>query len=403
MNMKRIAANILFFLIILAAVAGVSQAQEEPDPSKPFTSANNRFALDIYRKLAVGDKNVFLSPYGISMSMAGIFGGAKGRTESEIAGVFHFTRNKEKLFASFYGSKQPLSDFSDPEVVQISIANRLWRQKGIDLLPSYLKLVKEYFEEEPGELNFKEDAENSRVAINKWVEEKTGSKITELFPEGEITKLTRLVLTNAVYFKGKWTLPFKPKNTKNAPFYLAKGKSRQVQMMKQTSFFGYTKDAECQVVEMPYGYREFSMIILLPKKLDGLGNLEKTLTEERLRKMISDLGSREVNLSVPKFKINSDFNLEKILEKMGLKTVFNLSADFSGLTGGKDVFVSSIIHKTYISIDEYGTEAAAATGVSMAAADGQVPVDFVVDHPFMFIICCRTTGEILFIGRVASF
>ena len=229
------------------------------------------------------------------------------------------------------------------------------------------------------EVDFVKQTEAARRTINRWVERQTRDKIKDLLAKGTLTPMTRLVLTNAIYFKGDWASQFKKKNTKDAPFKLSAGKSVKAPMMK------------------------LSMVIFLPKKVDGLPDVEKSLGKTGPDALLKKLHEQEVVVSVPKFKMTSQFGLKKVLTAMGMKDAFTGKADFSGMNGRKDLFISAVIHKAFVDVNEEGTEAAAATAVVMVggAAPAPPPV-FRADHPFLFLIRHEKTGVVLFMGRVMS-
>jgi len=236
------------------------------------------------------------------------------------------------------------------------------------------------------------------------VEKKTNNKIKNLIPKGVLDSMTRLVLTNAIYFKGNWARQFKEERTKDSPFTLADGQKVDVAMMNQTADFPYMETEDFQGLELPYVDDELSMIILLPKEFDGLDEFEKTITSENLSKWMGELRKREVRVSVPKFKMTSQFALASVLKSMGMTDAFSSNADFSGMNGKRDLFISAVIHKAYVDVNEEGTEAAAATAVTMkltSIGPAQIPV-FRADHPFLFLIRDNHSGSILFIGRVMN-
>jgi serpin B len=255
------------------------------------------------------------------------------------------------------------------------------------------------------EVDFVTAAEAARKTINDWVENQTNSKIKNLIPEGVLDSMTRLVLTNAIYFKGNWARQFKKERTQNVPFTLLNGNKVDVPMMSQTADFNYIQTESFQGLELPYVNNELSMIILLPKNSNGLPELEGTVTINNLSKWLNELRKREVIVFVPKFKMTSQFGLADVLKAMGMTNAFVPDvADFSGINGKRDLFISAVIHKAYVEVNEEGTEAAAATGVVMkltSAGPTQTPV-FRADHPFLFVIRDNHSGSILFIGRVMN-
>ncbi|GAI76663.1 unnamed protein product, partial [marine sediment metagenome] len=254
------------------------------------------------------------------------------------------------------------------------------------------------------EVDFAGATETARKTINAWVEKKTKDKIKELLKPGVLNRLTRLVLTNAIYFKGNWDSQFEKARTQPAPFTLTDGKKVNVPMMNQTEKFKYTEAESFQALELPYVDNELSMVILLPKETDGLSDFEKTLTAGNLSEWLGKLRKRKVIVSVPKFRMTSQFSLAAVLKSMGMTDAFVPdAADFSGMNGKRDLFISAVIHKAYVEVNEEGTEAAAATGVviGVTSMPARPPV-FRADHPFLFLIRDNRTGSILFIGRVMN-
>jgi serine protease inhibitor len=385
--------------------------------SQRIVEGNNRFALDLYAKLRGRQGNLFLSPYSISTALAMTYAGARGSTASQMAEVLHFrvatdaktqqppTAMDRERFASMFGRViKDLNARGRKGSYTLTVANALWGQKGYGFLGQFLKSVRMNYDGWLNEVDFVAATEKARKTINAWVEKQTNDKIKDLIPPGVLDPMTRLVLTNAIYFKGNWARQFKADQTKDAPFTLADGSKIQTPMMNQQAEFGYMETDSFQGLELPYANDELSMIILLPKTVDGLGELEKTLTVENLSQWLSRLFPREVIVSAPKFKATSQFSLASVLGAMGMKDAFTPAADFSGMDGKRDLFISAVIHKAYVDINEEGTEAAAATGVTMrltSIGPSRIPV-FRADHPFVFLIRDNHSGSILFIGRLTN-
>ncbi|HEY5505792.1 MAG TPA: serpin family protein, partial [Sedimentisphaerales bacterium] len=253
------------------------------------------------------------------------------------------------------------------------------------------------------QVDFSTQTEPARKTINAWVESKTRDKIKELIKPGMLDSMTRLVLTNAIYFKGKWESPFKPERTEDSPFVLPDGQKVNVLMMNQTGKFDYMETNDIQVLEMPYVNNDLSMVILLPKKFDGVKDLEREFTSENLAGWLAKIHKREVRVFIPRFKMTSEFELARVLGAMGMPDAFSGKADFSGMAGNKDLFISAVVHKAYVDVNEEGTEAAAATGVAMKLTSIREPLPvFRADHPFIFLIRDNQTGSILFLGRLEN-
>jgi len=417
----------LVFAVATMIVAGCvaaenATAKEETQDSGEHVmvvQGNNKFALELYAKLQGGDGNLFFSPYSISTALAMTYAGARGQTASQMAEVLRFpvgtNRTMESSAARLLDPQRFASEFGElvkdlnargqEGAYELSVANALWGQKGYGFLAGFLELIDKHYGGRLNEVDFAGATETARKTINAWVEKKTNEKIKNLIARGILDSMTRLVLTNAIYFKGNWARQFEEDRTKEAPFTLADGRKVDVAMMNQTAKFGYMEADTLQGLELPYVDDELSMIVLLPKEHDGLGELEEALTLENLAQWLSKLRKREVVVSVPKFKLTSQFSLASVLKAMGMKDAFSGSADFSGMNGKRDLFISAVIHKAYVDVNEEGTEAAAATAVTMkltSVGPAARPPVFRADHPFLFLIHDNQSGSILFIGRVMN-
>lgn len=360
----------------------------------------NQFACNLYKRLADDPCNLFFSPYSISSALAMTYAGARGDTEEQMAEVLGFLLPQEKLHAAFSSLKGRLAAPA-VEGRRLDIANALWAERDFGFLPAYIELTKKYYDAGLYEVNFLQEAEKVRLRINAWVEEQTNNKIKDLLPVGVLDVMTRLVLTNAIYFKGDWEVQFKPENTKLSPFHLGPNRQIEVSMMYRQGEFGYGEFDGTQVLELGYAGGDLSMVVLLPEKV-GLADLEVSLTAELLGDWLGRLEKRKVMVFLPKFKQTSEFSLGGVLSKMGMPDAFCGRADFSGMTGRADLHISAVLHKAFVEVNEQGTEAAAATGVIMrttAAGPNTVPV-FRADRPFIFLIREVTTGGILFMGRL---
>ena len=400
-------------MMIAGCVAAESEPlNEESDKQGMIVQGNNTFALDLYAKLQETDGNAFFSPYSISTALAMTYAGAREQTATQMVEVLHFPVKTQtgdlgrQQFALVFGELvKKLNTRGEDGAYELSVANALWGQKDYGFLTKFLELVEKHYGGRLNEVDFVGATETARQTINAWVEKKTNDKIKNLIPKGVLDSMTRLVLTNAIYFKGNWARQFKEDKTKEAPFTLSGGKKVDVAMMNQTAKFGYMETDTFQGLELPYVDNELSMIVLLPKKYDGLGELEQSLTLEHLSQWQSKLVKREVVVSIPKFKLTSQFSLASVLKAMGMTDAFSSSANFSGMNGKRDLFISAVIHKAYVDVNEEGTEAAAATAVTMrltSMGPSSRPPVFRADHPFLFLIRDNQSGSILFIGRVMN-
>ena len=397
------------FCIMQLVPGGMAGAAPGEDSGKDagqlaaLVAGNNEFAIDLYQKLSASnqDKNVFFSPLSISTALGMTYAGARGNTETQMAGVLHFGLPQDELHAAFAALAGKLNR-PDAQGYRLKIANALWGQKDYPFAASFLDLVKKYYEGGFNTVDFAGDTEGSRQIINLWVEKNTAGKIKDLLHQGDISRLTRLVLTNAIYFKGDWAAKFKPEETRTAPFYVRPGETADVSMMHQTGRFGYAAPDGLQVLELPYAGGELSMIVLLPR--DGAEDLDAKLAAGELNSWLAGLEEREVAVYLPKFKFEARYGLGGLLAKMGMPDAFDLPpADFSGMTGGKDLYISKVIHQAFIEVNEEGSEAAAATAVVMNTKSVAPPIpEFKADRPFVFLIRHKPTGAILFMGRVVN-
>jgi serpin B len=375
-----------YFLI--AALLPVLAVAAEPGPGL------NRFGSNLYEQLAKsGQKNLILSPYSISGALSMAIAGAKGETESEMTRVLgphaDLVAIAERLRKA---GNQGENVFLD--------ANRVWLEREFTVLPDFRRTLEGAYGAPFQSVDFRKDVEAARREINSWTEEQTKGRIRDLFGPGVLTPDTRLVLTTAIYFYGKWDQPFDPAKTRPDSFTTAGGASVQTDFMNQTANFGYAETAAGQFLEMRYAGTGIAFDILLPKA----GKPLETPTPERLTAWLGSLQNRRVKATVPKFRVESEFSLAPALKTLGMKTAFTTSADFSGIDGRRDLFLSAVVHKAFVDVAEAGTEAAAATGLSFALASARIDPDpvFRADHPFVFLIRDTRSGLILFSGRLMN-
>ncbi|MHC9542542.1 MAG: serpin family protein [Vulcanimicrobiota bacterium] len=393
-DMIVILSLILFFLSVSMQIASAQN-----DNLKAAESINS-FAMDLYEKLSPGNDNVFFSPYSISTALAMTYLGARGKTADEMAAVLHFTLPPAEMHNALGSLVKELNARGKDGSFQLVVANRLWGQTGYKFLQSYIKDAENYYGSGLTELEFAKEAEKSRRIINTWIEKQTAGRIKNLIPSGLIDSTTVLVLTNAIYFKSEWGTQFDKNKTHKEPFFITKSKSVDIDLMNKQLDCLYFKNDEVAVAEIPYKKGELSMLILLPVKKDGLKNLESTLTTQRLKEFTAGLKLSKVNVSMPKFKVTGSLlKLKPILMTLGMNAPF-ARADFSGIDGTTQLFISDVLHKAFVDVNEEGTEAAAATAVvsirgGMARRDAPV---FKADHPFIYMIRHRKSEAILFMG-----
>jgi serine protease inhibitor len=406
--------NRILTVHLLAAVAIVCLASNATasDTAKPVPLAqkqavvdgNNAFALALFSKLqAESEGNIVLSPYSVSAALAMAYAGANGKTATEMADVLHFTLPQNQLPTAFAAVAAELHGDPKPQGYQLRLANRLWGQTGQTFLPAFLQVTRDDYGAELAQVDFAHNAEAARKTINDWVAKNTEEKIKDLLAPNTLNPTTTLVLTNAVYFKSDWMQKFELASTHPAPFLLTREKHVMTPMMRQTAMFAYRADEDVQILELPYVHRNLSMIVLLAREVNGITDLDKKLSPKTLAAWTSGLKMQPVEVLLPKFKVTSKFQLDKSLGSLGMPQAFSGNADFSGMTGVRDLFISAVIHKAFIDVSEQGTEAAAATAVAMARAGRpqEHPV-FRADHPFVFLIRDNRTGIILFLGRVTN-
>jgi serpin B len=386
----------------------VRNADAEPpkSPDKNVVQGNNQFSFDLYRQLdkeKPGD-NLFFSPASVSLALTMTAAGAKGQTEVEMAKTLHLADILPQAHAEYGQLLKQWNGEKKDRGYQLLIANRLWGQKGFKFLDSYLSLTRKDYGAELGIVDFADQPETARREINAWVEKQTADKIKDLFPKGSIDASTTLVLANAIYFKAAWMIPFEKKRTSDEEFNVSATKKVKVPMMRQKRFFSYMENDALQTLELPYKGGTLSMMVLLPRKIDGVAELEKSLTAEKIDEIRSKYVNREVEMFFPKFKLDSSFFLNKSLNTLGMKSAFGGEADFSGIDGNRDLFISVVVHKAFVDVNETGTEAAAATGIGIAGAmpPKDPPAIFRADRPFIILIRDQVSGAILFLGRVIN-
>lgn len=378
------------------------------DPTRAATVAQsiNRFAVDLYRNLAHTPGDMVVSPASISLAFAMTHAGARGETEKDIARVFHFAGDPAALRGDFAAT---LAGWTvSREGQELAVANRLYGERTVKFEPAYLELTRGVFAAPLEMVDFKTAAEPARQNINGWVAARTHDKIKDLIPGGGLDASTRLVLVNAVYFKGTWDEPFKDFDTQPAKFLGSAGE-RPIKMMQRTDDLrlAVIADAKLRVLELPYTGELFSLVVVLPDAKDGLRAVEEALNADALTSWIDGAMPQLVTVKLPRFKIEpgDPLKLRSVLSDLGMASAFG-AADFTGMApASEEIRISEAVHKAFIAVDESGTEAAAATAV-MTKGGGmppaQKPIEFTADHPFLFFIRDMKTGALLFMGRLAD-
>jgi serpin B len=360
---------VLGLAVIFALVStSASSSSVSAGDVKALVSGNNAFAFDLYSVVSSRDGNLFISPYSISSALAMTYAGARGNTAAQMADALHYDLAPEQLHESFSALSRLFN--SGGKTYRLSVANALWSQMGLSFLPEYISMAEKHYDAGLKEVDFVYRTEEARSAINRWVEDKTEGKIIDLIGPGVLDPLTRLVLTNAIYFKGQWEQQFRPEQTEEAAFYLSSGKQAIVPFMHQIGTFKYAETGSTQVLELPYSGNELAMTILLPKPDSSLAEL----------------------------------SLSGYLRQLGMIDAFDDNiADFSGISD-TFLYITHVLHKAFIEVNEEGTEAAAATAVVVGTKSIRLdlPKVFMADRPFVFLIRDVRTGSILFMGRMAD-
>jgi serpin B len=417
-RLKPIALGVLLLAVVGGGLGWFWPTSQAADPAKPFKAVpldspqvktdkaavvqgNTEFAFDLYGKLRQEKGNLFLSPYSISTALAMTTNGARANTLSQMEKTLRFPVEQDRLHRAFGAL---LQDSKAGKGYQLSVANALWCQINYPILDGFLKSNETYYAGTPTGVDFLGKTEEARRTINAWVEKQTQDKIKELLKPDVLSQDTRVVLTNAIYFKGDWASKFKKEATRDEPFVSASGQKTKTPLMHQKGKFKYLDGGDFQALEMPYVGQELSLVALLPKKADGLPDFEKQLTEANLAKWLAGMREREIAVAFPKFKVEAEFLLNDVLAGMGMSDAFRSgTADFSGINGRKkDLFISAVVHKAFVEIHEEGSEAAAATAVVLDTKSARVEPVFRADRPFLFLIRDNRSGSILFLGRLVE-
>ncbi|MDD5208920.1 MAG: serpin family protein [Elusimicrobiales bacterium] len=395
--------NLLAAILVSGLVQGLSAAEtKEAAPALTPAARANAIAFKFYSKAAGKPGNVFFSPYSIHTAFAMVYEGARGKTAQEIAGLFAFQPGPLDRRASFESLKKDLAE--DAKGAEFTQANSFWAQEGYSFRPAYIKSLRAHYDAEAGQVDFAAKTEAARGEINGWTEKRTKGKIKELFPKGALNPLSRLVLVNAVYFKGTWLEPFSKDMTADADFTKTGGEKVKVKMMAAPAArkAEYSESDELQALRLPYKGGSLSMLVLLPREGKTLADTEKALTPEKLEAIRKGLEKRKVKVFLPRFTFSSGFTLNDTLSELGMPAAFTEgAADFSGMDGTNKLYIQTAFHKAFVEVNEEGTEAAAATGVAMGVKSMSFDMfEFRANRPFLFFIEDAKTGLILFMGRM---
>jgi len=419
MKLKYILSIVVAFIVISAAVLVVIlQNQYDPDNiddditsddekiipvgGLPFNDAINTFTFDIFREIHEGNEgNLFISPYSIFTALAMTYEGAKGETADEMAAVLSVEQDNESFHNYIKNLYEVLN--TKNEDYNISTANALWVNENLQLLETYLKVIQDYYGGNATEVDYSNTTQAAAI-INQWVENQTNGLIKDLITADVILPFTELILTNAIYFKGIWKTQFDPVNTTNRTFEISAGNSVETPTMNiidTEDVFNYTETDNLQILELPYSSDDISMIIVLPKDND-LSSTIDSIDSDMFSEWTEAMIETKADIYLPKYKVETSYKLKEYLINMGMSIPFTSSADFSGITGTKDLFISQVVHKAFIDVNEEGTEAAAATAVIMlkSSIGGSSRIVLDCNHPFIYLIQHKQTGTILFMGSI---
>ena len=408
---KAISVMIAVLLISVVIAAIVLKNNDNFSGSGPIENvsdmveATNEFSFEMYQELINGsEENVFFSPYSITTALGMAYEGARGQTASEMSQVLNLPTDNQTRWDLMKSYQSQFNEDSDS--YDLSTANAYWLTQNGQLLEIYRTAIESYYLAHGEKLDFAGDPVGSAETINDWVEQETNGKIKNLLSPDNITPSTFLILTNAIYFKSDWKYQFDSNATENKTFYLTGGDEIDAEMMHMNDEdidFNYSENDDVQLLQLPYKDNELSMYIMLPKTND-MASMESELAYEYLTDLKEDMSPEYVNIHLPKFKFEQKYNLNDMLIDMGMSTAFEQgNADFSGITSGVPLYISYVIHQSYVDVNEEGTEAAAATavGIHYTSVSPQ-PIEFNADHPFIFFIEHEETGQILFMGKVEN-
>jgi serpin B len=375
------------------------------EANNAFAKASSAFALDLYGQLRTVPGNLVFSPASIAVALTLTWAGARGETAAQMARALHFTLPAEGIHGA---ASRLIQRWNEPRAntYELRVLDRLFGSQRFTLVPSFVETTKRYGAEVEL-LDFQTNPEPARVHINDWVQRVTNQRIREVIPAGGITKVTALVLTNAVYFLGRWTKRFDRNDTQQGPFYLADRHQVNVPLMQQSDTFGYAKVPGAQVLEMGYAGDDLAMTVVLPDHRNGLGELERTLSLDAFGRYTEGLHPQQVKVVFPRFRLDppSSLSVRGALSSLGMRLAFTDHADFGGMVANAPLMIDEVYHKAFVQLDEEGTKAAAATAVVMAPAGVAEPrsvPEFRADHPFLFLIRAVDSGAILFLGRVSD-
>jgi serpin B len=400
--LRKLVPNLLVLVLALGAPARALSAQ-----TQALVDGNTAFALELYAQLKTNQGNLFFSPYSISTALAMTYAGARGDTEKQMGRVLHFNQPQRWTRLLFGDLQRQLTEAGQRKGIELSIANALWAQKDHPFLPEFLTISRDRYQADVHQVDFETAAESAVDGINRWVAERTKEKIQSVLSPRSLDGATRLVIADAIYFKGTWAKQYDKALTYAQPFHISAALQKDTPLMHHLDEVRYMENREFQAVELPYQGGELSMVILLPREINACGELEDTLTPALLARSLEQMKTQEVEILVPRFKLESKFKLKQPVAGMGMSDAFDgKKADFSGMDGSRLLFITEVFHNAWGEVNEEGTEAAAVTAAPVAygVVGEALPLPAVLraDHPFIFFIRDTRSGTLLFVGRLTD-
>ena len=381
---------------------------------KGLVDSNNAFAFKLYNEVEKKDSNILFSPYNVSLALAMTYNGARNVTAQEMCNVLNFSLEKESFNKNFKSLNDKIDSLGKKNGFDLNLSNSIWIETGFKPLKSFSDIIYSQYQAEINLVDYINEIERSKAVkkINEWVERKTKDRVKDLLNDGAVNYQTRLVLISTIYFKSNWAIIFDRSKTKHEDFYLSASKKEMVDYMNITSQYKYYNDSLLQVIEIPYSGDKVSMLIFLPKNKEDFITMEKQVNSEYYKSIVKSFQSdgylkQKIQLSLPKFRISKTLPLKNVLSTLGMPSAFSKeSADFSGITGNKQLCISGILQQSFIDVTEEGTEAAAATAIVDELRKRELknnpPIIFNVNHTFMFLIKDNLTGSILFMGKIMN-
>ncbi|NOZ46827.1 MAG: serpin family protein [Chlorobi bacterium] len=397
MKLKNLFVVVLFFIVLSGA--GFKCSDDTKISNNIIINANQQLAFNFYKQLKSEKGNLFYSPFSLSSALAMTYAGAKGETKNQMSTALYFNDDYEKVAKSFSLFNSTISNYNSTEI-SLEIANGIFADSNWKFLDSYFSFIKNNFDATIQNINM-HDKQNATKIINEWSNEKTHGKIPEIINENDLD-LARLILANSIYFKGIWKSKFNKEQTNKSNFFLNDNSRVEANFMFLSDTLKYWTDNDIQILEIPYAGEDLSMLILLPGEKNGFQNFENELTLENYNNWINSLKKQKIDIYLPKFKVKYEKEFKDILSNLGMPVAFSRMADFSGMTGKQDLQIDKVIHKSFIEVNEEGSEAAAVTAVVMREKSAALKKVFRANHPFVFIIKENLHNSILFMGRLEN-